>query len=248
MSQTEFEWNTSGRRVASSLGAVAVIACCAWAVSALSSAPLAGGPTVYARGVTIHDPLQAYQGFNLFIDPSRNPSQGQIVLLDMDGVEVQTWPSPLTGSDQAMHVEALPGGSVLAIFNRPMNGSFDLVEMDWNGSIVWQYQAPAGTTLHHDFERLPNGNTLVLASEEIVDPQVGPNTLADDMIQEIDMSGQVVWSWSTADHFDQMPYSDVERIFIWFANGQGKTSSFSFLLFTFLFHFLFLLLLCFFFI
>ncbi len=222
MSRTDFEWITSRRGLARSLRSVAVVACCAWAVSTLSSTPLAGGPTVYARGVTIHDPLQAYQGFNLFIDPSRNPSQGQIVLLDMDGVEVQTWPSPLTGSDQAMHVEALPGGSVLAIFNRPMTGSYTLVEMDWNGSVVWQHQAPAGTSFHHDFERLPNGNTLVLASEEIVDPLIGPNTLADDVVQEIDVSGQVVWSWSTADHYDQMPYSDMERIFIWFSNGQGK--------------------------
>jgi outer membrane protein assembly factor BamB len=33
-----------------------------------------------------------------------------------------------------------------------------LLELDWSGEVVWQYENPL---MHHDFVRLPNGNTLV---------------------------------------------------------------------------------------
>ena len=39
-----------------------------------------------------------------------------------------------------------------------------LVEVDWEGNVVWSYENPA---IHHDFVRLPNGNTLFLAFTEL---------------------------------------------------------------------------------
>ena len=33
-----------------------------------------------------------------------------------------------------------------------------ILELDWDGNLVWAYRNPM---VHHDFERLPNGNTLI---------------------------------------------------------------------------------------
>ena len=39
--------------------------------------------------------------------------------------------------------------------NDPENA---ILELDWDGNLVWAYRNPM---VHHDFERLPNGNTLI---------------------------------------------------------------------------------------
>lgn len=67
-----------------------------------------------------------------------------VKLIDMDGKEVHRWELPgLLGSLAYL----LPGGRI--------------VEMSWDGDILWEYTDP---TQHHDFRRLPNGNTLVCES------------------------------------------------------------------------------------
>ena len=56
-----------------------------------------------------------------------------------------------------MFVDArsLPDGHVLT------KSCTSVMEMNWQGTIVWDYVPPGGVTLHHDSERLPNGNTLI---------------------------------------------------------------------------------------
>lgn len=34
-----------------------------------------------------------------------------------------------------------------------------LVELDWDGNLVWELENP---WMHHDFQRLDNGNTVAL--------------------------------------------------------------------------------------
>jgi len=73
-----------------------------------------------------------------------------------------------------------------------------LLEVDWNGNVVWEYHHRAQ---HHDFVRLPNGNTMVPVwvelSEELHKAVRGghrlprerlPRLLSDDLV-EVDSEG-----------------------------------------------------------
>lgn len=183
-------------------------------------------PTVYPTGVTIHDPARAYQGFNLFIDPSRNLPNGLIVLTDMAGGQVQTWNSPVVGMEKAHLVEPLSSGNILAAFGEDGGYGTLLVELDWNGFPVWQFAPPKGVHIHHDFERLANGNTSILVSRSEFFPEIGPNPIQDDLILEVDPQGQTVWAWSTAAHYASIPLTRKEREEIWRRNQGGTTTVF----------------------
>ena len=51
----------------------------------------------------------------------------------------------------------------------------EILELDSDSNVVWEYRNPL---VHHDYERLPNGNTLLTGSTRIV---------------EMTNSGEVVW-------------------------------------------------------
>jgi hypothetical protein len=83
--------------------------------------------------------------------------------------------------------------------------------MDWDGNVVWEWEpGPEDGTLHHDFVRLPNGNTLcnvweTISCEEAIAAgrradQTTERGVAVDIIYEIDPNGQVVWKWNSWDH------------------------------------------------
>ena len=180
-------------------------------------------PTVYSVGVTIHDPAKAYQGLNLFIDASRDPALGQIVLMDMDGLDVQVWRSPISGYEARLLVEALPSGNIMVDL-ADSSGTAMIVEMDQLGNLVWQLNVPPAISLHHDFERLANGNTVVLASRPTTNLTIGPLPFADDVILEVDSAGLLVWDWSTSNHYSELPYTTAERSLIYAANAGGKAN------------------------
>lgn len=93
----------------------------------------------------------------------------------------------------------------------PIAGSSgSLVELDWEGNIVWQYH---NSSIHHDFERLDNGNTLLLAWEPIPNqvtyniqggtPQLDDQMLMlGDKILEINQYGDIVWEWKSWEYLD----------------------------------------------
>jgi Arylsulfotransferase (ASST) len=75
-------------------------------------------------------------------------------------------------------------------------------EMDWDGNLIWQFKySDTDKTLHHDIERLPNGNTLAL-SWEIKDD------IWTEVIIEIEKqgssSGNIVWQWDVWDHLNEL--------------------------------------------
>ncbi|NIV81091.1 MAG: hypothetical protein GWN39_20625, partial [Thermoplasmata archaeon] len=48
------------------------------------------------------------------------------------------------------------------------DGSPDGVQMlDWNGTVIWDYQPPDGFLWHHDIEPMPNGNILLNMAEKV---------------------------------------------------------------------------------
>jgi hypothetical protein len=117
----------------------------------------------------------------------------------------------------ALYGELLEDGNLLTsghLTDGPLKefrgaGGF-LVEYDWAGREVWRFQ---DSYLHHAFERLPNGNTLVLKWEPVpkeLAREVGGGIPASelngqmygDVLQEINRRGKVIWEWKAYEHLD----------------------------------------------
>ena len=86
-----------------------------------------------------------------------------------------------------------------------------LIELDWDGNVVWEWEpGEEHGSIHHDFEKLPNGNVLVnvweaVPYEEVIAAgrkvdKLTQRGLAPDAVYEIDPDGNVVWTWSVWDH------------------------------------------------
>lgn len=148
------------------------------------------------------DPAKACAGYTLF------GAQGTSYLIDMRGQIVRTWPV-------ATNPRLLANANLLDI-TADANGTSGLVELDWNGAVVWQHQEVRPLYhLHDDFARIFNKKlgtwtTLYLATKDVTDEQCiaagcdpadGPYTDArTDAIVEVDASGNVVWEWCFFDH------------------------------------------------
>ncbi len=170
-------------------------------------------------GLTHHQPAHSCKGYTLL-----TPTGGDSTfLLDMDGRIVQRW---RFSTIRPFYARLLENGRLLAFgtdsslppperppFDQPQpewpararllgGGGTHLLELDWDGAVVWQYENPA---LHHDFVRLPNGNTLLPVWVELP-PEIArqvrglpplrprekrPPLLGDDVI-EIDPHGNEV--------------------------------------------------------
>lgn len=162
------------------------------------------------KGVTHFEPGRAWDGLTLFA-----PMYGRNVwLIDMDGTIVHRWQTEnLPGN----YGELLANGRLIfagrtmppAIPEFAGNGG-QIVEYDWDGSILWEYRDPY---LSHCFAPLANGNLLVAkwsaAPDEIGARVRGgqPGTerggqVFGEAVQEIDRDGNVVWEWLSYDHLD----------------------------------------------
>jgi len=167
-------------------------------------------PRIFPTGTTLHDSSQSWKGYVLFGAPD-----GRTHLVDLEGNDVHTWqhrgfPSELI--DPAVNAGRL--GHVLVQLERSaeggrFNGIFDnksVGELDWQGRVVWSWSG--GTESHaarqtHDHERLANGNTLLLTSVARRLPGFTPPDVTDQVVREVDPRGDVVWSWSVAEHLEQ---------------------------------------------
>ena len=163
------------------------------------------GPSVYPTGVTRYDPAKAHNVFILF-----SGADDKTHLIDMSGSEVHRWdylgqPSglldpALTGGERGqvmMQLSAMTGNETGLIPGLPAffkNKTIGIV--DWAGKIVWQWgeHAPGeGAQQHHDWSRLPNGNTLVLSLQAHSIPSFTLPQQLDDAIYEVTPNGDIVW-------------------------------------------------------
>ena len=172
-------------------------------------------------GLLHHERERAFPGYTLIVpngglDASHESGIDRYAaLVDMEGRICHRWNSA-TG---LKYGRLLPNGNLLgrtrasgAVEGAAVLGgsSAAIVELDWDSNIVWKHDNPM---LHHDFERLPNGNTLVLLWDEMptaVSERVGggyrtngesPRMLGD-VVQEITPSGLVAYEWRSWEHLD----------------------------------------------
>ena len=162
------------------------------------------------KGVMFYDSVKAYNGVTLF-----TPMEGRDVwLIDMMGRLVNHWRTPYQPGCDA---KLLPNGNLLyagKITSGPLAGLEGaggiLLELDWDGNVVWECKDPY---LHHTFDRMQNGNTLVLKWVKLPDNIAGrvkggdsgteiDGVMWGEAIQEIAIDGKLVWEWVAHEHLD----------------------------------------------
>lgn len=191
-------------------------------------------PSVYPRGTTIYYPEKCWSGYTLFQATLFQKNDAGAVLIDMNGNVVNQW----RGLD-GMPNKMLPGGSVMGSTGtrNPKYGyqdMLDLVEVDWEGRIVWKFdkyervkdprQKPRWMARqHHDYQREGNpvgyyvpgmepqvggGRTLLLCHKNLKDARISEKLLVDDTIIEVDEKGKITWEWVCSEHFEELGFSE----------------------------------------
>ena len=181
-------------------------------VLALAATAVFAGPTNYPRGVTRINQQQMQPGWVVF-----TASDGMAYAIDQNGLPVNQWVSPDPDNPVLGHAEPLQTpGHVLVMINPAVIDGCEppdcgkVIELDWDGNLIWEYE-DSERLIHHDVERLANGNTLMMCSKTIERPEISPVPLIDDCLIEVDPDGNVVWEWQTADHYDELDLTDQER-------------------------------------
>jgi hypothetical protein len=165
----------------------------------------------YRTGLIHYEPDFACRGYTLFC--GGRPSCAW--LIDMQGRFCKRWSNPRG----IQYAQLLPNGHLICRASsspqvqglRGLNGQSPCVfELDWEGDVVWEFE---DEWLHHDQQRLENGNTLLIAwrwlPEEIaarvkgglILPDESPRILADTIL-EVDGRGRQVREWNSWDHLD----------------------------------------------
>ena len=160
-------------------------------------------------GLIHYNQQQSYRGYTLV---ATNRGGYHANLIDMEGRICHRWYHP----EGITYGYLLPNGH-LFFRSRTAQGegegpsfggrSLSLIELDWDGNVVWRYR-PEDMYLHHDFERLLNGNTLALLwtplpADLAAQVQGGyssegdPEDMYGDVVQEITPDGTVVYEWKS---------------------------------------------------
>jgi hypothetical protein len=155
-------------------------------------------------GVTVCRSEECWPGYTLC--QSRYEQSAR--LIDLAGQEVHRWShahraEELEGAFLSgwHYAEMLPDGHMLAII-KEVEGGFGgaILELDWDSNLVWSADVPA----HHDFERLPDGTTLVVCRDYVENPTIRPGRTKSDAILQLAPAGRVVWEWHADRHALQM--------------------------------------------
>lgn len=204
--------------------------------------------TKWPTGLTVYDRERCAPGYTLFA-PFQSPivylldMNGEVVhlwFISMGPSARTTVHAKYVGDGRLLYqmhqgnlVQQQPGTA-----DRPVSSMAWLYEVDWHGTTVWSY-APTGTPddphnaretvgwdsryqpygTHHDFQRLPNGNTLLLCGEKVTNPDISDHELQSDYYIEVTLDGRVVWSWHSDQHFDEFGFGEETRRLIREAPG-----------------------------
>jgi len=171
-----------------------------------------GWSSHHAVGLIHYSPQHCYRGYTL---STNTRGSNYADLIDMEGRMCHRW-----HSDEGIgYAHLLPYGNLLIRTSPPADAggaekiggsSTAILELDWDGNVVWEYRNPM---VHHDYERLPNGNTLVLLFENLSPEMTAsirggapgdsdPESMFGDIVQEIAPDGSIVYEWKAWEHLD----------------------------------------------
>jgi len=142
-------------------------------------------------GLRKYDREKALPGYVLYSPDHSN----KFLLIDMEGNIVHEW-QVFTSHFGYL----LPDGHLLFETLFSPDREWGIVEMDWHGNELWF--CPCQT--HHDFQRLPNGNTMILCERDICDPRISPGRLLSTYLIEVQPDLEIVWEWYSEDHIEEL--------------------------------------------
>ena len=166
----------------------------------------------HPQGLIYHAPQYSHEGYTLFANMRGHEAN----LIDMEGRICHRWHWPAG----IHYANLLPNGNLLFLTlgapdqPGPMTGigghAGGLVELDWDGKLVWELENP---WMHHDFQRLANGNTPALMWDELSADTTSrvkggyttaedPVQMLGDVVREFSASGEVVHEWRSWEHLD----------------------------------------------
>ncbi len=162
-------------------------------------------------GLIHYSPTACYRGYTLF---STTHGGKDAYLIDMEGNVVHRWRL----EEGITYAYLLDNGNLLCRIARPQDAggvetlgasSAGVLELDWDSNIVWEYRDPM---LHHDFQRMPNGNTLLLMWEPIPEDVVAQVKggyevdfalgMLGDLVREVTPGGDTVSEWRSWEFMD----------------------------------------------
>ncbi|RKZ00384.1 MAG: hypothetical protein DRQ13_00525 [Ignavibacteriae bacterium] len=159
----------------------------------------------------------AFNGYTFFAPTAYTNTY----LINNEGLLINSWAGSYT---PALSAYLLKNGNLLrtaTIQNATFNGGGSgglIQEFEWEGNLVWEFEYSTDLYYqHHDIEKLPNGNILIIAweykaIEEVLGAGRNPSLLAQnflwpDHIVEIQpdsiAGGNIVWEWHVWDHLIQ---------------------------------------------
>lgn len=200
------------------------------AIVSIAVAAAFGFPSVYPTGLTISKP-GVQPGYVMFA------ANGSNYAIDTKGQVAMKWSSPEPGTTLG-YGRPLANGNILAGMSggkgagggragaeggAPKESGGTIIEYTQEGKEVWKY-VETERSLHHDFERLANGNTLMVCSKNLMVPAVSKKLLKDDCLIEVNPAGKVVWEWQTTDHFSEMDLPQIVKDTL--MNGYGEKPTF----------------------
>jgi hypothetical protein len=130
---------------------------------------------------------------------------------------------PLANGNLLARVQPTKSLSGAAGANAEATGAESIIELAQDGRIVWKY-SDSVRSLHHDQERMSNGDTLLVCSKDLDIPKISHELLKDDCLIEVNPAGKIVWEWQTSDHFDEFEFpQDVkDRIMVGYRDPEGQ--------------------------
>lgn len=171
------------------------------------------------------DPEQAAPGYLLLPSWPRHEDYEHTYLLNLDGEVVHMWktvPPEYEGRGFVLEKTArlTEKGTIvqgLSTAGHTTEGERVLLELDWDGNVVWAFSDPRkGYLYHHNFKRIWNNHlddwTIIftsmfpMAQEQAVAAGADPSVqweASPDGVVEVDMDGNIVWEWWSLDHVIQ---------------------------------------------
>ena len=160
---------------------------------------------IMRSGLTALDRDLASPGLTLYAPMF---GDGQVYLLDVDGVEVHRWDLPYP---PGLSGYLLPTGNLFymgkvkddtwdrfPLWKRFKGGA--MMEVDWDGNVLWEHR---DSDHHHDARRTASGGAIYLAAERVPDsiadrvrggvPDSADNGMWADVVIEVDSNGNRIW-------------------------------------------------------
>ena len=186
-------------------------------------------PSVYPTGTTIYKPDKCWSGFTILAG-----HDGRLV--DMNGNLVKLWPG-VVGFPNKIYPGGYLLSSE-GTWKYGHQDDLDVQIRDFDGNVVWHFdhlqqgKANKGegqmwmARQHHDYQikgnpvgyyipdyQTPNfnkGTMLVLAHYNCKNNKINDDIqLLSDIMYEVDMAtGQIIWTWKVADHFDELGFDE----------------------------------------